>query len=337
MIVQKYGGSSLSTPEKIREVADMVSQRLPDGEKSVVVVSAMGDTTDSLIRIASSISKGGDLREMDMLLSSGEQVSASLLAMVLSEKGIPALSMNAFQLGIVTDDNHSDARIKSIDISRIKKGLSDNRVIVVTGFQGISENGDITTLGRGGSDTTAVAIASSLGVPCYIYSDVSGVYTCDPRLEPDAKKLEFITYDEMLELSMLGARVLNPVAVETAKSGRVEVSCCAAFSSENGTRLVSSLPSFYGRTSVTGLAVSKYPFEDKRFLSVDIQDLSVISAVGNSIGNDHAAKTRLSSVLHRESKVFPEVFSSFNSISALIPSSSVIPGVKALAREFSLI
>ena len=195
-VVLKYGGSSVADADKVRGVASIVARRCKAGEKLVVVVSAMGKTTNHLIELAGSISpqSGHYKREMDMLLATGEQVSASLLAMALKDLGVDALSMNAFQIGMLTTAAHSSARIRDIQSDRLRTELDARGVVVVTGFQGVTDEGDLTTLGRGGSDTSAIALAAALGCPCEIYSDVAGVYACDPRIVPSAKKLEYITY-----------------------------------------------------------------------------------------------------------------------------------------------
>ncbi len=254
-VVQKYGGSSVADAEKIRNVAAKVAARYHSGEKLVVVVSAMGKTTNQLIALAETVTKGSYKREMDMLLATGEQVSAALLAMALKDLGVDALSLNAFQIGMITTDAHSSARICDIASDRLRSELDKRGVVVVTGFQGITEFGDLTTLGRGGSDTSAIAIAAALGCPCEIYSDVAGVYACDPRIIPDAKKLEYITYEEMLELASSGAKVLHSRGVEIADKQEVELYCGSTFSDERGTKIVKNLPEWLEQPVVTGVAV----------------------------------------------------------------------------------
>lgn len=216
-IVHKYGGTSVGSPEKIRAVAQRVKRAHDDGNHVVVVVSAMGHTTDELIDLMHKVTKNPDPREYDMLVSTGEQVSASLLAMSLQDMGCPAISLTGGQAGVVTEDIYRKARIKDIKLDRIKEELKSGKVVVVTGFQGIDSKGDIITIGRGGSDTSAVAIAAALKADvCDIYTDVDGVYTTDPRIVPEAKKLKTISYEEMLELASLGAQVLHPRSVECA-------------------------------------------------------------------------------------------------------------------------
>jgi aspartate kinase len=234
IIVQKYGGSSVADAEKIKAVAVKISKKLKEKAKLVVVVSAMGKTTDNLIKLAKEVSNKSVPRELDMLLTTGEQVSASLLAMALNDIGIKSKSLNAFQAEIMTTGDYMQARIKNLKAKRIKDLLKENDALIVTGFQGITEDGEITTLGRGGSDTSAVALAAALNAKCEIYSDVAGIYTTDPRLHPAAKKLKYITYDEMLEMSSLGAKVLHSRSVEIAKKFGITIYCGSTFSDEEG-------------------------------------------------------------------------------------------------------
>jgi aspartate kinase len=234
IIVQKYGGSSVADAEKIKAVAVKISKKIIGKAKLVVVVSAMGKTTDNLIKLAKEVSKKSVPRELDMLLTTGEQVSASLLAMALNDIGIKSKSLNAFQAKIMTTGDYMQARIKNLKSKRINDLLKENDALIVTGFQGITEDGEITTLGRGGSDTSAVALAAALNAKCEIYSDVAGIYTTDPRLHPAAKKLKYITYDEMLEMSSLGAKVLHSRSVEIAKKFGITIYCGSTFSDEEG-------------------------------------------------------------------------------------------------------
>ena len=234
-VVQKYGGSSVADTEKIKRVAMKIKDRTVKGDKIVVVVSAMGKTTDNLIKLAGEVSSVPDPREMDMLLTTGEQISVALLSMSLKQAGVRSISINAFQAGIMTTSDFNCARIKNFDIQKIKKLLLDYDVVVVTGFQGITDNGDLTTLGRGGSDTSAVALAAALEFNCEIYSDVKGIYTVDPKLHPSAKKLKSISYDEILEMANSGAKVLHDRSVEIAKKYGVVLYCAGTFSEEEGT------------------------------------------------------------------------------------------------------
>ena len=236
IIVQKYGGTSVATPERIMAVADRIGRYVNDGYSVVVVVSAMGKTTDTLVSLAGEISSKPSKREMDMLLSTGEQVTIALLAMALHEKDIDAISYTGSQVKIITDGNFSNARIQSISTDRIKESLVGNKVVIVAGFQGIDTEDNITTLGRGGSDTSAVALAAVLGTrDCEIYTDVQGVFTADPRVVTHPKKLEEISYEEMLELSRLGASVLHSRSVEFAKKYNIRLHVRSSFSLEQGT------------------------------------------------------------------------------------------------------
>ncbi|MGD0211438.1 MAG: aspartate kinase [Desulfomonilia bacterium] len=236
IIIQKYGGTSVGTLEKIKFVADKVAKRYREGNDIAVVVSAMSGETDKLIRLAKELSPSPDPREMDVIVSTGEQVSIGLLAMALKDLGVPARSLLGFQLGIKTDNDFMKARILDIDVQTLKKAFEAKEVAVVAGFQGITDNLDITTLGRGGSDTSAVALAAVLGAElCEIYTDVAGVYTCDPNICDKARRLEKISYDEMLEMASLGAKVLQTRSVEFAKKYNVPILVKSSFTDEGGT------------------------------------------------------------------------------------------------------
>lgn len=238
-IVQKYGGSSVATIEKIIRVAERIKRTAKEGHEMVVVVSAMGDTTDELLGMAKSISLNPDKRELDMLLTTGEQVSSALLAMALRETGEKAVSLTGWQAGIRTESVHGNARILQIDTKRIEEELAEGKIVVVTGFQGVTEAGEITALGRGGSDTTAVALAAALHADrCEIYTDVTGVFTSDPRRIQKARKLPAVSYDEMIEMAHLGAQVLHPRSVEFAKNFRVPLVVRSSMSDEEGTWIV---------------------------------------------------------------------------------------------------
>lgn len=258
LVVQKYGGTSVGTTERIRAVADRVAQTTRDGHSCVVVVSAMGHSTDGLVQLAEELVSQKDAREMDQLLATGEQVSASLLAMRLLELGVKAQSMTGWQAGVQTEAIHGNARVASIETQALQALISDGVVPVVTGFQGIA-NGHVTTLGRGGSDTSAVALAAALNADlCEIYTDVDGVYTTDPRVVPQAVKLQDISYDEMLELANLGAQVLHPRAVENAKHFEVPLVVRSSFSEEDGTSVVAMTENrMEGRRVVTGIAFER--------------------------------------------------------------------------------
>ena len=236
LIVQKFGGTSVKDAERIRNVADIVTSTYKEGNDVVVVVSAQGDTTDDLIAKGEEINPNASKREMDMLLSAGEQISASLLAMAIEGMGYPVVSLLGWQAGFDTTTDYSNARIKKVNPARIKQELDKRRIVVVTGFQGVNRFGDMTTLGRGGSDTSAVAIAATMHADlCQIYTDVDGVYTADPRKIPGAKKLDTISYDEMLELATLGAQVLHNRSVEMAKKYNIELEVLSSLTRRRGT------------------------------------------------------------------------------------------------------
>lgn len=236
LVVQKYGGSSVRDAERVVNVANRIVETYDQGNDVVVVVSAQGDTTDDLIEKAMEINPKASKREMDMLLSSGEQISVSLLAMAIEKIGKPVVSLTGWQAGFKTDSKYSAARIHKIDTERLHKELDKNKIVIVAGFQGVNKYDDITTLGRGGSDTSAVALAAALHADvCEIYTDVDGVYTADPRFVKNAYKLEDISYDEMLELASLGANVLHNRSVEMAKKYRVKLAVKSSLNKNEGT------------------------------------------------------------------------------------------------------
>ena len=238
LIVQKFGGSSVADAERVMRVAKLVTDTYREGNDVVVVVSAQGDTTDDLIAKAEEINPDASKREMDMLMAAGEQISIALLAMAIEKLGCPVISLLGWQAGFQTSTAHSIARIKKVMPERIRSALDKKKIVVVAGFQGVDRYDDVTTLGRGGSDTSAVAIAAVLHADvCRIYTDVEGVYTADPRKVPGARKLEEITYDEMLELATLGAQVLNNRSVEMAKKYGVELEVLSSFSNHPGTKV----------------------------------------------------------------------------------------------------
>ncbi len=255
IVVQKFGGTSLADTDKIKNVAKAVIKEKNNGNDVVVIVSAMGHTTDYLVKLSSEISKNPNKREMDMLLSTGEQVSIALLTMAIQEEGYEAISLNASQVGIITEKVHSTARIIDIKTDKLNKILNEGKIIVVAGFQGVTEDGEITTLGRGGSDTSAVAIAASLKAQrCDIYTDVEGVYTTDPRIVPNASRLEIVSYEEMLELARTGANVLHPRAVETAKVYNVPLRVRSTFKLENLGTYIIGVNEMEISKNVTGVA-----------------------------------------------------------------------------------
>ncbi|MDN5346183.1 MAG: aspartate kinase [Petrotoga sp.] len=257
LIVQKYGGSSLADSERLDNVAKRIYKKVEEGVKVLAVVSARGETTNRLIALAKETVKNPDPRELDMLLATGEQISASLLSMILNDRGIKSKSMNAFQLRLLTTSDYNEAQIKAINKETIHKNLTNNDVLVITGFQGVTEEGDLTTLGRGGSDTSAVALAASLNVKCEIYSNFAGIYTVDPKIYPQAKKLKYVTYDEMLEMAALGAKVLHPRSVEIAKKFNVKLYCASSFSDEEGSYVVDNYNEYIEEPVVTGLSVDE--------------------------------------------------------------------------------
>ena len=253
LIVQKYGGSSVADPEKVLAVARRVVETAKAGHQVVVAVSAMGKTTDQLLGLANAITPSPDPRELDMLLATGEQVSIALLAMAIQSLGFSAKSFTGQQIGIVTDQAHTKARIQKIETETIRRGLDAGRIVVVAGFQGVTVDNEISTLGRGGSDLTAVALAAALKADvCEIHTDVDGVYTADPNIVPDARKLERISYDEMLEMASLGAKVLQSRSVEFAKKYSVPVHVRSSFKPDPGT-LVTREDSRMEEVVVTGV------------------------------------------------------------------------------------
>jgi len=281
IIVQKYGGTSVGTPERIKNVAERVKKSVNAGNQLVVVVSAMGKTTDELIDLARAVTNQPNEREMDMLLTTGEQISIALLSMALQAIGVPAISMTGWQAGILTEAVHGKARIRQIDPNPIRNELRKGKVVVVAGFQGITEHGDITTLGRGGSDTTAVAIAASLQAErCEIYTDVEGVYTTDPRIVREARKLKTISYDEMLELANLGAGVLHPRSVECGKRFQVPILVGSSFVEEEGTLVTE------GNQMIleSGLLVTGVAYDDE-VAKITVEDLpNKVTTLSNLFG-----------------------------------------------------
>ena len=257
LIVQKFGGSSVADADKIRNVARIITETYRKGHSVVAVLSAQGDTTDDLIEKAREINPKASKREMDMLLSTGEQISISLCAMAIEHMGYQAISLTGWQAGMLTDSAYSAARIKRIRTERVQKELDKKKIVLVAGFQGINKYDDVTTLGRGGSDTSAVALAAALGADlCQIYTDVDGVYTADPRTVRGARKLDEITYDEMLELASLGAQVLHNRSVEMAKRYNVNLEVLSSFSGNPGTQ-VKEVVKHMEKTHVSGVAKDK--------------------------------------------------------------------------------
>jgi aspartate kinase len=254
VIVQKYGGTSVAGPERIRHVARRVVSATAEGSRVCVVVSAMGDTTDELLELATEVSASPHPRERDMLLSAGEQIAIALLSMAINDLGREAVSFTGLQAGIVTDTAHGRARIVAMHSDRVRDALDEGRIAIVAGFQGVSTTLDMTTLGRGGSDTTAVALGAALGADvCEIYTDVDGVFSADPRLVPEARKLDSVTYEEMLDLAACGAKVLMLRSVEYARNHGVPLHVRSSFSDSEGTRVVNEVESLE-RAIISGVA-----------------------------------------------------------------------------------
>ena len=253
LIVQKFGGSSVRDAQRIRNVAGIIADAYRAGNQVMVVLSAQGDTTDDLIEKAREINPRASKREMDMLLSTGEQISIALCAMALEGMGLPVISLCGWQVGVHTTSTYSDARIKRIDAERVRRELDKNKIVLVAGFQGVNRVGDVTTLGRGGSDTSAVALAAAFHADlCQIFTDVDGVYTTDPRVCPEARKLEAITYDEMLELASQGAQVLHNRSVELAKKYHVNMEVVSSLERKPGTKVKEVVK--MEKTNIAGVA-----------------------------------------------------------------------------------
>ena len=289
IIVQKYGGSSVATTEKIITIAKRLIERKKTNPKIVVVVSAMGDTTDDYISLAKEITDTPDKRELDVLMSTGEMISASLLAMSLKSMGCDAISYNAYQLDIQTSGTHGKSLIDDIDVSKIEKSLDEGKIVVVTGFQGLDDIGDITTLGRGGSDTSAVALAIKLNGKCEIYTDVDGIYFTDPRKFKDAKKLEEIEYEEMLELASLGAQVMHSRSIELAQKYQIELYVGLSCSDIKGTYIRGMKNMKLEDKVITGLATS----DDDVAITIDIDEEKIVDLF-ESIANENISMDMIS-------------------------------------------
>jgi aspartate kinase len=338
IVVQKFGGSSVADPAKLGRVADRVVETVKSGRRVVVVVSAMGKTTDELLALARSVAASPPRRELDMLLSTGERISMALLAMALESRGVDAISFTGSQSGILTNDRHSGARIIEVRPVRIEDELSRDKVVIVAGFQGMSYKREITTLGRGGSDTTAVALAAALGADCEIYSDVDGVYSADPRVVPAAQHLPRLGYDEMQELAEHGAKVLNAQAVEWAKKARITIHARATAGSDKetlvsaegasgrvvtGTRRLSRATGEVwkileeerihlraaGRACVRFVRddVPDWPRIEKRLLEAGVQlaEEGSVTAVGPGLGTDAAFVRRALALAHHDFSASP--------------------------------
>lgn len=308
LIVQKFGGTSVANPERICAVADRIARSYLEGHRIVVVVSAMGDTTDELIALAFRTSKNPPHREMDMLLTTGERISMALLSMALSDRKIPALSLTGSQTGIITDPSHRRARIQRILGDRVRTALDDRKVVIVAGFQGVSETKEVTTLGRGGSDTTAVALAVALKADCCdIFTDVDGVYSADPRIVPQARLLKLISHDLMVELATRGAGVLHSRSVELAKRFDITLGVRNSLNESEGTRVVSNKEKNKNENSQTkkefgiplgtqkGITLGLEDFRvtgitcdlTKVFLTVQLTRPTVLGALWDRAGKSH--------------------------------------------------
>ena len=283
LIVQKFGGSSVANTERIFNVASIITETFKAGNDVVVVLSAQGDTTDEMIEKAAAINPNPSKREKDMLLATGEQRSIALMAMAIESLGFPVISLTGWQVGMHTDSNYGSARIEKINATRVETELAKRKIVLVAGFQGINKYDDVTTLGRGGSDTTAVALAVALKADlCQIYTDVDGVYTADPRFVPDARKLEEITYDEMLELASLGANVLHNRSVEMAKRYNVDLEVISSFSKKPGTK-IKEAPNME-KMNVSGVA------KDKNIARISLINLADVPGIAFKIFSSLAAK-----------------------------------------------
>ncbi|MGE5676805.1 MAG: aspartate kinase, partial [Pseudomonadota bacterium] len=282
IIVQKYGGTSVGTIEKIKNIAERLIKRKAEGNDIVVVVSAMGKSTDDLLNMAYAISPNPDKRELDVLMSTGEQVSMSLLSIALNHLGTEAVSFTGHQLDIITEGTHTKSRIMDINELKILEELEKGKIVIVAGFQGVNEDNEITTLGRGGSDTTAVALAAKLNAQCEIYTDVDGIYTIDPRLYPRARKLEYISYEEMLEMASSGAGVMHSRSIELAEKYKVPVLVALNTGDIPGT-LIKEMDNTMENTAITGLAVNN----DEAIITLNgvPHDIKVIAEIFQSIAN----------------------------------------------------
>jgi len=324
LVVQKYGGTSVGDLERIQNVANKVAKTVEAGNDVVVIVSAMSGETNKLLDYANHFSKNPAQREMDLLVSSGERVTSALLSIALQEMGFDAIAMTGRQAGIKTDSNHTKARISDIDPKPMKNQLTQGKIVVVAGFQGINDNGDVTTLGRGGSDLTAVAIAGALKADvCEIYTDVDGIYTTDPRIEPKAKRLKTISYDEMLELASLGAKVMQSRSVELAKKWNVDILVKSSFKDEdNDGTLITKESEDMEKVLVSGIALDKnqarvsiFGLEDKPGINAELfnsladKQINVDMIIQN-IGHDNKANVTFT-VPQTELELTKEVIENF--------------------------
>ena len=320
VVVQKYGGSSVADTDKIRTIAEGIIERKKTDPNIVVVVSAMGKTTDGYINMAKSVTDKPCKRELDALLSTGEMISASMLAITLEALGCKAISYNAYQLDIHTSGNHGKSLIDDINVDRIQESLDEGYVVVVTGFQGINDEGDITTLGRGGSDTSAVALAVKLNGKCEIYTDVDGVYFTDPRAYADAKKLDEIEYEEMLELASLGAKVMHSRSIELAQKYGVEVYVGRTCGTVKGTYIRGGKNMKLEDKVITGLATS----DDDVAITIDIDEEKIVDLF-ESIANENISMDMISQTAP---------INSSNNVSFTIPKDEVDECIE-LAKKYT--
>ena len=321
VVVQKYGGSSVADIDRIKNVANRIKQRKDKNDDIVVVVSAMGKSTDNLIAMAKSLSQNPDKREMDVLLSTGEQVTISLLSIALNEMGIKAVSLTGAQAGIKTDGIHTKNKIVDVDDERIRKYLSYGNVVIVAGFQGINENDDITTLGRGGSDTTAVALAAKLNAVCEIYTDVDGIYSVDPRLYKKARKIDSISYEEMMEMACLGSKVMESRSVEIAARYNVNLYVASSMNDERGS-FIKEYDETMENNPITGMSIT----DD--VLMVTFENIEVKSHYVSKIFNYLALENVNVDMISQTSPVKGRV-----SVSFTIPQSDEMTMDK-IAKEF---
>ena len=328
LIVQKYGGSSVANVECVENVAHRVIEAAKKGNRLVVVVSAMGDTTDELLGLSAKINPNPSEREMDMLVSTGEQTSCALLAMAIHKRGHEAISFTGPQVGIITDTFHTKAKILRIETARIKEELKRNKIVIVAGFQGVSTALEITTLGRGGSDLSAVALASALGADlCEIYTDVEGIFTADPRIVGNAKKLKYITFDEMLELAARGAQVMQTRAVEVAKKFNIPLSVRSSFKKKEGTIIMKKTP-YIEEPVVRGAALTE---NEAKVTLCNVPDRPGIAArIFNKLAREHINVDMIvQNVSHKR----------MTDISFTVPKSSLSRAIKTaskLSREVGI-
>ena len=331
IIVQKYGGTSMGTIDRIKNVARRIIKKREDGNQMVVVVSAMGKSTDELVKMAYSISDAPPRRELDMLLATGEQVSISMLSMALNAMGYDAISFTGPQVGVHTMGHHGKSRIMDIETRKIEDALNDGKIVIIAGFQGVNENDDITTLGRGGSDTSAVALSCVLECPCEIYTDVDGIYGVDPRLYPPAKKLDTVSFDEMLEMASLGAGVMHARAIELGSKYNAEIYVASSIHDVPGTLIKEgdSNMSPMEQQAITGLAIDNdelmvslknVPFDmnitaqffsdlAKKSINIDMisQTAPVYGAINRSFSAPSEDLSELRKILYDFMEKYPQV------------------------------